>query len=163
MIALDTNVLVYAVAEDDPHHVSSRRLLDAVVAGLVSACVFPQILLEFYAVATDPRRMTRPLTVAQAVMEMANLRAVLPVVMPKENSLDRVFELAASSHTRAAGIFDVFLVAQLLEDDIATICTYNTRDFAAFPVSAATPEEILSALAIPPNGCGVVQEEPGCG
>ena len=63
MIAVDTNILVYAVMQDDPHHMSSRRFVETVAKGLVSACVFPQNLLEFYSVVTNPRRVFSPLSV----------------------------------------------------------------------------------------------------
>jgi len=42
MIAIDTNILVYAVMQEDPHHRPSRNLVEAAARGLVSAGVFPQ-------------------------------------------------------------------------------------------------------------------------
>ncbi len=48
MIAVDTNVLVYAVMQDDSHHMSSRRLVETVAKGLVFqlAC-FPRTFSSF--------------------------------------------------------------------------------------------------------------------
>ena len=158
MIALDTNVLVYAVAEEDPHHAASRRLVEAVAAGLLPACVFPQNLLEFYAVATNPRRMACPLTAAQALTEMANLRAIFPVVMPKESALDRLTGLASSTGTAAADIFDACIAAQMLDAGIDAICTYTARDFEGFPLNVATPEEIMDALGLLPDGSSMVED-----
>ena len=160
MIAVDTNVLVYAIAQDDPHHAASRRLLDAVAAGLMPACVFPQNLLEFYAVATNSRRMAPPLTATQALTEIRNLRAIFPVVMPKESSLDCLLELAASAPTMAADIFDAFIAAQMVDAGINAVCTHNARDFAGFSVSAMTPEEIMDSLETSQGGSRIVQDRP---
>ena len=162
MIAVDTNVLIYAVAEDDPHHTASRRLVEAVAAGLLSACVFPQNLLEFYAVTTNPRRMARPLTSAEAMNEIATLRAIFLVAMPKESSVDRLAELTASTCVTAANIFDAFIVAQMLDTGIDTVCTYNARDFERLPVRASTPEDIMGSFEGPKDGSGFVQDRPRC-
>jgi len=143
MIAVDTNILVYAVIEDDPHHAASRSFVEAVAKGLVLACVFPQNLLEFYAVVTNPRRVAQALTCAQALAEIANLRAIFRVVSPKESSLDYLPGLVTSTRTTRADIFDAFIVAQMQDAGIETICTYNARDFSGLPIHAGTPEEIL--------------------
>lgn len=71
--------------QDDPHHMVSRRLVETVAKGLVSACVFPQILLEFYSVVTNPRRVFSPLSVTDALREVSNLRNIFHLVNPQES------------------------------------------------------------------------------
>lgn len=163
MIAVDTNVLVYAVTEDDPHHAASRSLVEAVAKGLVLACVFPQNLLEFYAVSTNPRQVAQALTCAQAIAEVTNLRSIFRVVIPKESSLDHLPRLIASAGTTGADIFDAFIVAQMRDAGIETLCTYNARDFSSFSVRVTTPEETLDSLGVSPDGLNMVHERPGRG
>ncbi len=148
MIAVDTNVLVYAVMQDDSHHMSSRRLVETVAKGLVSACVFPQNLLEFYSVVTNPRRVSSPLNIRAALAEVSNLRNVFRLVNPQESSLDRLIELAAESGTTQSDVFDAFIVSQMCDAEIEIICTYNGQDFSRFPVQVFTPDELLRNLGI---------------
>ncbi|MEX0974750.1 MAG: type II toxin-antitoxin system VapC family toxin [Bacillota bacterium] len=158
MIAIDTNVLVYAVSEQDPHHGPSRNLIDGVAAGRVSACIFPQNLLEFYAVATNPRRVQRPLSVTEALKEMTALRSILQVVSPRESALDILEGLVATSETTQADVFDAFIAAQMQDAGIHTLCTYNTGDFETFLIELRTPEELLAYLDNSPGGAGFVQD-----
>lgn len=163
MIVLDTNVLVYAVNAGDPHHAPSRAVLEAVAWGTVPACMFPQMLLEFYSVVTNPQRISAPLSAEQATAEIANLRAFLPVVNPREGSLDRLVELVLAAGATRADVFDAFIVAQMKDAGIETICTYNLRDFADYPVEAEPPEKILDSLGISRDGSGLVHDRPVTG
>jgi len=146
MILIDTNVLVYSIQEDVPQHEASRRLIEAAVAGNPLACVFPQNLLEFFAVITDSRRLENPATTAEALELMHQLGTMLPVLQPSFDSLSRLTSLAAGLAVRGQQIFDCHLVAQMKEAGLQTICTYNTKDFIGYPVNARTPEEILKDL-----------------
>jgi predicted nucleic acid-binding protein len=56
-ILLDTNILVYAADASSPFHNPSRDLRDRGIEGEVSICVTPQVLSEFFAVVTNPRRV----------------------------------------------------------------------------------------------------------
>lgn len=160
MIAVDTNVLVYAVSAEDPHHAPSRALVGAVAKGVVPAALFPQNLLEFYTVVTDSKRMTRTLTPQEALSELSNLTVLFQVLYPGERSLDYLSELLGSGRIRGSSVFDAFIVAQMQDAGIGTICTYNTRDFSSYPVRSVTPEEVLEGLGVSPDGPGLVQDRP---
>lgn len=56
----DTNVLIYALDADAPHHTAARALLEAARDGSTTLYVTPQILSEFYAVVTNARRGAKP-------------------------------------------------------------------------------------------------------
>lgn len=64
---VDTNVLVYALSRDAPLRGQARALLDRAQAGDVSLCVAPQILAEFFSIVTNPRRVTDPRSVDEAL------------------------------------------------------------------------------------------------
>ena len=67
---LDTNILVYAADRSFPLHRQAVQLRDRAVAerGSVSLC-FP-VLLEFFAVITDPTRVRSPLDPEEAWEEV---------------------------------------------------------------------------------------------
>lgn len=67
MIALDTNLLVYAHREDSPHHeAATRALTDAVAAAGGVAIPWP-CLHEFLAIVTHPRIYDPPTPVVTAL------------------------------------------------------------------------------------------------
>jgi len=158
MILLDTNILVYAVKVDDPRHVVSRALIDAVTMGWLYGCVFPQNLLEFYSVTTNPRRVAGALSSNEAFAEISNIRAAFTVVPPEESSLDLLESLISSTDVTGSDVYDVFLVAQMQDAGIDVICTYNTHDFDDLSVRAVTPEEILDDFGISRDGVGLVHD-----
>lgn len=49
MILLDTNVLVYALNADSPHHPQSRAVVEAALGGRLPGVLVPQVLLEAFA------------------------------------------------------------------------------------------------------------------
>lgn len=160
VVAIDTNVLVYALNEDDPHHLSSRGFLAAVAGGQIPACVFPQNLLEFYSVVTDPRRVPCPLSPKQAMGEIAKLRTMIPVVPPTEGSMDILADLVSPVGPKGPDTYDTFIVAQMKGAGVAVICTYNIRDFEEFSVRAATPEQIMVRLGVSQDGPDLVHDRP---
>jgi predicted nucleic acid-binding protein len=56
----DTNVPIYALDAEAPHHTAARTLLEAARDGSTTLCATPQILSEFYAVVTNARRVAKP-------------------------------------------------------------------------------------------------------
>ena len=68
---LDTNVLVYAADAGSPLHDTARQLRDRGVRGEIPLVVSPQVLLEFFAVITHPRRVQTPRSPQEASAEMA--------------------------------------------------------------------------------------------
>jgi predicted nucleic acid-binding protein len=57
---LDTNVLIDALYKDSDHYPAARALLDQAKQEDADFCTTPQVLAEFYAVVTHPRRVTHP-------------------------------------------------------------------------------------------------------
>jgi predicted nucleic acid-binding protein len=58
---LDTNVLVSVYYEDAPQYPTAFPLLDRTQEAGALLCVSPQVLAGFYAVTTNPRRISAPL------------------------------------------------------------------------------------------------------
>lgn len=145
MILLDANVLVYAINADAPQHGASRAVVDESMHGRVPGVLVPQVLLEFFAVVTNPGRVGRPLEPARAWQQVAALRSALPLLHPEQQVLTELDRLVSARQPTGGDIFDISLVAQMRAHGISRICTYNVRDFAAFAgVIAVTPEEALA-------------------
>lgn len=145
MILIDTNIIVYAIDTDAPQHAASRALLEAVQAKKIKAALVPQVLLEFFAIVTDGRRVKKPLEPRTAWEQVKALRAILPVLDPGVKSLDYLeLELPEEVKVKGADIFDAFLVAQMRAISASVLCTYNTGDFKHYRgIVVQSPDEML--------------------
>lgn len=70
MIAIDTNVLVYAHRADSPWHERARRSLRRLAEGDARWAIPWPCVHEFYAVVTHPQIYAPPSTRAQALAEI---------------------------------------------------------------------------------------------
>jgi len=143
LILADTIVLVYAINTDALQHTASRKFIEAVQQKNINGVLLVQVLLEFYAIVTDHRRVTRPLEPETAWKQVNVLRAIFSVIDGGLKSFDLLKEI--SLKTKGADIFDAFLVAQMKACGVSLLCTYNIKDFSRFEgILAQTPEEILA-------------------
>lgn len=130
MILLDTNMLVHAAGSKSPRHARAREVRDQAAAGEIDACIAAQVLTEFYAVVTDPRRFQPALTAAQAHQELRSyLSSRLRLILPKETTVSRMLSMLGSRSVRGGRIFDIFLAATMLDNGVRTVYTENVRDF----------------------------------
>jgi predicted nucleic acid-binding protein len=130
VILIDTNILVYATGAQSLQHAKAKELRDQAAAGQFEACIAAQILTEFYAVVTDPRRFQPALTPTQAQREMRTyLSSPLRLILPKEITVTRMLNLLGSKSVKAGRIFDIFLAATMLDNGVQRIYTENVGDF----------------------------------
>jgi predicted nucleic acid-binding protein len=141
---IDTNVLVYALFPSMPDYAASRALLDRANAADANLCVAPQNLIEFFAVVTDPRRVTKAKTPDEALQAIDDFLAqpglgLLPI---PHDLIPRWCGLIRQSSTAKKRAFDTQLVAVMLASSVAKIYTFNVADFQVFSfagISAVTP------------------------
>ena len=135
MIAVDTNVLVYAADADSPFHRRCRDWLEDKRARPDAWYTTWPILYEFLRVTTHPRVMRQPWN-AKAAWEfiMALLAAPgLSVLVPTQRHADVAGEVLAEFPHIAGNLFhDAHTAILLREHGIARICTRDA-DFNRFP------------------------------
>lgn len=112
---IDTNILVYAADTTAAFHEQAKRLRDRGVRGELLLAVSPQILMEFFAVITNPRRVRQPRSPAEARAEVEKYaRSAIRKIHPGHDILDRVLILLQQHPTISRqDIFDLFLVATM--------------------------------------------------
>lgn len=131
---LDTNILVYAADHLSPFHAACKELRDRGRRGEVALCLTPQVLVEFYAVVTDPRRVQQPLSPEEARGEiMLYLRDPrMKKIYPGPDIVERVADLIERYGIRRQEIFDALIVATMLSNDVKNIYTYDREGFSRF-------------------------------
>jgi predicted nucleic acid-binding protein len=70
---VDTNVLLYALDADAPQHEAARASREAGREASTTLFVSSQILCEFYSIVTNPRRVSKPRSAADAVAAISGL------------------------------------------------------------------------------------------
>ena len=145
---LDTNILVYNHQGESKHNESSRKLLSACFNGEVVSYISPQILLEFFAVITSPRRVTNPLSSESAiekVEEYLKSETILKLYQ-NEKTINTTVELVKRYKPSQQNIFDLHIVATMLSHGITHIYTFNEKDFDVFSeITAINPDTIWTA------------------
>lgn len=130
-ILFDTNILVYAHNLDSPYHLKAISLVKAATEGVLEAVLAQQNLLEFYSIITDPKRVSKPLPPNEAAGLVKDyLNSPFEIIFPHQESLKSAFFLDKDS--KGGEIFDTFLVATMLSNNVKSIVTVNTKDFKSF-------------------------------
>jgi uncharacterized protein len=104
---VDTNVLVYALDADAAQHASSRALLEAGRAGSVTLYVTSQIICEFYFVVTNPRRVAKPRSYADALAAISSLLGFLRVLPVPAHTVEELIRLVRRQPVTGGDIFDL--------------------------------------------------------
>ncbi len=139
---LDSNILVYANNEDSPFHSPCKRLVEDAIDGCFSAYIAHQNLLELYAVVTDKRRVEKPLTPesANSLINFYLTSRNISILYPPPATFSVLGKLIADHAPVSHGVFDLVLVALMIENGITKIHTANTRHFANFKeITAISP------------------------
>ncbi|MEX2263287.1 MAG: TA system VapC family ribonuclease toxin [Bryobacteraceae bacterium] len=133
MIALDTNILVYARRAEAPHHSEARKILEDLAQGdrpwaLPWPCVY-----EFLRVVTHPRVFDPPTTLDAAMEDLCSLLESPALTMLGEGPghLAAMRQSVISAHATGNLVHDAHIAALLLENGIREFWTAD-RDFSRF-------------------------------
>ena len=140
---LDTNVLVYAADAASEFHTDAKRLRDQGIEGTLPLAVSPQVLMEFFAVITNPRRVEHPRSPEEARIEVEKYLHATTIrkIHPGTDITERVLALLqAHPEITRQQIFDCHLAATMLTNRVTRIYTYNADDFRHFAgIEVLTP------------------------
>lgn len=133
MIALDVNVLLYAMRSDLPEHETVYNWLESVRADRQPVALFPPVLVSVTRIATNPRIFVNP-SPLETVINFSRALQTTPgfEVLPTTGRV-LTTTLALCEQTEAKGnlVQDAFLAAHALEHGCVWITT--DRDFSRFP------------------------------
>jgi len=130
---LDTNILIYALDEESIFYEKAKEIRDKAEMGEIEACVCPQVLYEFFAVVTDAQRTRKPLIPKLAIKEIENYvrSKSIKKIYPNDTTIKKVTALVKKYKTRRQEIFDIKLVATMLDNHIRNIYT-SDPDFKKY-------------------------------
>jgi hypothetical protein len=134
VIAVDTNILVYAHREELPQHAVARARLTALAEGDAPWAIPVFCLGEFLRVVTHPRLFDPPHTIEEGcgaldrILESPSLR----ILNPAERFWAMLAEAVREADATGNLVFDAQLAALCREHGVSALLTED-RDFDRFP------------------------------
>jgi toxin-antitoxin system PIN domain toxin len=149
MIAVDTNLLVYALREDSPFHVSALDLLTTLAcSGRRWAIPWPCIH-ECIAISSHPKiyRPPTPLTVVCEAMDVWMNSPHCECLGEGPGYWDKLVSLSSKAKLAGPMIHDARIAALCLHHGVSELWTAD-RDFSRFP-SLKTRNPLVDPLTAP--------------
>lgn len=134
MIALDTNLLVYAHRADNPFHEAARAIVEDLVNSSATWALPWPCVHEFIAIVTHPRIYRHPTALSDALQSIGAL-AALPNARPLAEGpgyfavLERC---AAAARVVDGAIHDARIAALCLHHGVSELWSAD-RDFSRYP------------------------------
>ena len=142
--AVDTNVLLRSIDDGHVAQPIAQKGLFALRERGEALSIFPQNLIEFWAVATRPLiNNGLGLSIAKAAEEIINLKTLF-VLLPDTPEIFSEWEKIVLQY-RVSGkqAHDARLVAAMRVHNLTHLLTFNTADFKRFTtITAVNPQSI---------------------
>lgn len=134
MIAVDTNILVYAHRRDSEFHAAAASAIRGLAEGTATWAIPWPCIHEFHAIVTHPRVYDPPTKVARAVEQIDAWLASPSLALLGEASgyWPALRRLATSGKVAGARIHDARIAALCALHGVRELWTAD-RDFSRFP------------------------------
>lgn len=134
MIAVDTNILLYADREETPQHRAALRAIRRPAEGSEAWAMPIQCIGEFLRVVSHDRVFQPPTPIGETLASIESLLAspAARLLMPGDRYLQILRDVIARSGVRGNLVFDAQIAAVCLEHGATTLLTED-RDFTRFP------------------------------
>jgi uncharacterized protein len=134
MIAVDTNVLVYAHRADSAFHKPAKAAVTALAEGKRSWAIPWPCIHEFYSVVTHPKIYDPPSTTTQAAHQLRAWAASprLKFLAEGADHLERLLGLIDNGRISGPKVHDARIAAICLAHGVEHLLSMD-RDFSRFP------------------------------
>lgn len=134
MIALDTNILVYAHRQDSPFHAPALEILAQLGNGHAPWAIPWPCIHEFISVVTHPRIYSSPTPIDTAFVFLENWLQSKPLLLLSEGETHFSQLAMLSRRAKLAGpkVHDARIAALCLAHGVDVLYTAD-RDFSLFP------------------------------
>ncbi len=134
MIAVDTNLLVYAHRQDNPFHASARQAITRLAEGRASWAIPWPCLHEFLAIVTHPRIYSPPSTPSQAALQIDAWMESPSLLLLAENEAHwpQLRDLVDKVRLQGAIVHDARIAAICMCHGVHEFWSAD-RDFSRFP------------------------------
>jgi len=134
LIALDTNLLVYAYRDESPFYLLSTEMLRPVIEGSAPWALPWPCVHEFIGVVTNPKiyKPASPLSGVFAFLDSLMTAPHLHLLSETPGYFEKLRELALSANLSGPRTHDARIAALCLHHGVRELWTAD-RDFSLFP------------------------------
>ena len=132
---IDSNILIYAINISSPKSKVAGQFLKNNEKQLVIA---HQNIFEAIRVLTHPK-FGQSVTSKDAIKSVMSIASSSKVITPNFKTHFLALELIERHNLTANKVFDAYLAATALSNEIDTIVTDNVKDFQKFPIKIINP------------------------
>jgi toxin-antitoxin system PIN domain toxin len=134
VIAIDTNILVYARRTESPHHAAASALIGQLAEGSTPWALPWPVVYEFVRVVTHPRVFAPPSPLDAVLRDLESLLASPSLTMLGEGHTHgrQMVEQMRKGAVSGNLAHDAHIAALVVEHGVTELLTAD-RDFARFP------------------------------
>ena len=145
-ILVDTNILGRLAEPAHPQHNDAVASVDSLHRRGDQPCVVPQVLYEFWVVASRPTADNGlGLSVAEAASELARLKALFAFLADSAAIYPEWERLVAAFAVSGKKAHDARLVAAMSVHGVSHLLTFNIADFARYPAVTVLDPSAVAA------------------
>jgi len=139
----DTNVLLRAAAPKSAHHAAAVKSIKRLLARGDEVLLVPQVLVEFWSVATRPVEVNGyGWTAKDAESKVAELLRQFPMLPETPAVFPEWLRLVSHHGIIGKQVHDARLVAHLNIHGVPNLLTFNVGDFQPYGTLAVSPEQV---------------------
>lgn len=149
-VLADTNLWLRAADPDAKQHLVALDALKALVTQGHLVCLSPQVLMEYWAVATRPKDANGfGWDTKKAGLEIEQLRDSYPFLIDREEIFPLWFELVRDHEIKGKRTHDTRIAAVMAAHRVEYLLSFNGGDFATFPhVRVLDPTAVASGAVV---------------
>ena len=134
MVAVDTNILVYAHRSDSAWHEQADQVVERLAAATSAWAIPWPCLFEFFAIVTHPKIYRPPTPAADALIQIDFWLESPTLVLLYEGDgfWETLRPLLARSAVQGGAVHDARIAALCLRHGVKTLLSAD-RDFSRFP------------------------------
>lgn len=125
---IDSNILIYAINSDSPKHKKAQEFLTQNASDLQ---ITHQNILEAIRVLTH-NKFSNPMETKDALTAVLAISESLKLISPTQTGYYLTIEFIKLHNLSGNRIFDAYLAATAISNDIKEFATDNTKDFNKF-------------------------------
>src|SRR3954454_13412617 len=146
-ILIDTNVLLRSAEPTHLQHLVAVRAVDILLNRGEEVSLVPQVLYEFWSVATRPLKLNGlGWSTAATELELQRLYGLFTLKDDVAGIFSRWKTLVAAHDVKGKNSHDARLVAAMLQHGQTTLLTFNRADFMRFTsIAMLTPDDVVGA------------------
>ena len=148
LLLIDTNLLLRLVEPAHAQHTMAIGAIESLAPLGHEPVIVPQVVYEFWAVATRPVIANGlGMTAAETQLKLNGLLSALRVLRDERSIYERWQQVVADHEVKGKQVHDARLVAAMLRHDISHLLTFNATDFARYAEITVVEPQRASALA----------------